>query len=62
MTASWVVREKGSGKVILETFNRKVVKALNTEKYEAVPIQEHLAGINQRLREEREAERQGVQQ
>jgi hypothetical protein len=44
--ASWVIREKATGKVIAETFDRKKVDALNTEKYEAVPILEHLQGLN----------------
>lgn len=45
-TASWVIREKGTGKVVMETFDRNKVDALNTNKYEAVPIQEHLASLN----------------
>jgi hypothetical protein len=45
-TASWVIREKKTGKVVMETFDRKKVDALNTKKYEAVPIQEHLASLN----------------
>ena len=45
--ASWVIREKETGKVVLETFDRKNVDALNTQKYEAVPIREHLAGLNE---------------
>lgn len=47
-TASWVIREKATGKVIMETFDRAKVDALNTEKYEAVPILEHLVGLNQK--------------
>lgn len=43
---SWVIREKATGKVIMETFDRKKVDALNTAKYEAVPIAQHLAGLN----------------
>lgn len=46
MTASWVIREKDTGRVIAETFNRSLVDALNTVRYEAVPITEHLASIN----------------
>jgi hypothetical protein len=45
-TASWVIREKATGRVIMETFDKRVVDRLNTTKYEAVPIHEHLAGIN----------------
>jgi Inorganic Pyrophosphatase len=44
--SSWVIREKATGAVIAETFDRKKVAALNTEKYEAVPIREHLASLS----------------
>lgn len=46
--ASWVIREKSSGNVVMETFDRKKVEALNTEKFDAVPIAEHLASLNQK--------------
>lgn len=48
MSASWVIREKVTGRVIMETFNRSVVLALNTSRYEAVPIRDHLASLNQK--------------
>lgn len=48
--ASWVIREKATGAVIMETFDKNHVVNLNTSKYEAVPINEHLAGINQAMR------------
>lgn len=48
VTASWVVREKATGKVLFETFDQKKVNALNTTKYEAVPIHEYLASLNRR--------------
>lgn len=44
--ASWIIREKATGKVIFETFNRHLGDTLNTEKYEFVPILEHLQSIN----------------
>ena len=44
--ASWVIRNRETGEVIMETFDRKKVEALKTEKYEAVPIQKHLASLN----------------
>lgn len=47
-TASWVIREKATGKVLFETFDKKKVDALNIAKYEAVPIGEYLASLNQR--------------
>lgn len=43
---SWVIREKVSKKVILETFNIKIVKALNKTKYEAIPILKYLQEFN----------------
>lgn len=46
--ASWVIRDRSTGQAVLETFDRKKVEALNTAKYEAVPIGEHLAGLNRR--------------
>lgn len=48
--ASWVIREKATGAVIMETYDKNKVDILNTSKYEAVPINEHLAGINQAMR------------
>lgn len=41
-TASWVIREKATGRVIMETFEPRKVAALNTAKYEAVPILAYL--------------------
>jgi len=45
-TASWVIREKESGRVICETFEQRCVDALNTQKYEAVPILAYLQSLN----------------
>lgn len=45
-TASWVIREKVSKKVICETYDPAKVAALNKTKYEAVPILEYLASLN----------------
>lgn len=44
--ASWVIKEKATGNVILETFDKAKVDALNTDKYEATPIGKHLASFN----------------
>lgn len=46
MTASWIIRNKETGEVIAETFNKRVVEALNVKKYEAVPILNHLVSMN----------------
>lgn len=47
-TASWVIKNKETGDVVMETFDKKKVDALNTKKYEAVPIQEHLASLSEK--------------
>jgi hypothetical protein len=44
--ASWVIREKATGEVVMETTDPAKVRALNTERFEAVPIQQYLAGLN----------------
>ncbi|MNP93542.1 Transglycosylase SLT domain protein [compost metagenome] len=49
-TASWVIRNKETGEVIAETFDKKKVDALNTEKYEAVPVQQHLGEVNESIK------------
>lgn len=44
-TASWVIRNKRTKEVLLETFDTKLVQALNTAIYEAVPILDYLQEI-----------------
>ena len=46
--ASWVIRNKDTGEVVMETFDRAKVQALNTAKYEAVPVKEYLASLNKK--------------
>lgn len=46
-TASWVVKDRATGEVIMETFDRNAVAALRTDRFEAVPIEDHLASLNQ---------------
>lgn len=43
---SWVIRNKATGEVLFETFDKRKVDALNTAKYEAVPVQKYLSGLN----------------
>lgn len=50
-TASWAIRNKDTGEVVMETFDQKKVDALNTDKYEAVPIQQHLAEVNASIKD-----------
>jgi hypothetical protein len=45
---SWVIRNRETKAVVCETFNPRVVTALNTQKYEAVSIGEYLASLNRR--------------
>lgn len=51
-SASWVIRVKATGVVLFETFDRKAVAALNTTKYEAVPILDYLVGLNAAIKAE----------
>jgi hypothetical protein len=48
MSASWVIRERATGKAVMETFNRATADRVNLEKYEVVPIMEHLQSLNRR--------------
>lgn len=43
--SSWVIRNKQTKEVLLETFDTKLVQALNTAIYEAVPILNYLQEI-----------------
>lgn len=45
-TASWVVRNKETKEVLFETYDQNKVDALNSDKYEAVPILAYLQSIN----------------
>jgi len=44
--SSWVIRNKETGEVIQETFQKSVADKVNTDKYEAVPVQQHLGEMN----------------
>jgi hypothetical protein len=48
--ASWILREKETGAVICETFDPAKVAALNTAKYEAVPILQYLQELNAKIK------------
>ena len=46
-TASWVVTERSTGRVILETFEEKTARHIETmPAYEVKPIMEYLTGLN----------------
>lgn len=48
---SWVITERLTGAVIVETFDEKKVAALNTAKYKATPILEHLQALNDSIKQ-----------
>lgn len=45
-THSWIIRNKFTGEIIMETFDRRKIEALNTSKYEAIPIGQYLGSLN----------------
>jgi hypothetical protein len=47
---SWILRNKETGQVMMETSDPTKVAALNTAKYEAVPIADYLAEIGRSAR------------
>lgn len=47
--ASWVIRNKETKEVIMETFDKAKVDALNTDKYEALPIQQYMGDLQDRI-------------
>ncbi|WP_020474504.1 hypothetical protein [Zavarzinella formosa] len=49
-SSGWVITEKATGKAIAETFLCHVAEAVNTEKYQAVPITEYLQGLNRKIK------------
>ena len=53
-TASWVVRHRETGAVLFETFSAATIAALNTAKYEAVPILAYLQELNRKSRADHE--------
>lgn len=44
--ASWVIRDKETGQIVMETFERRIVDDLNIRQFEAVPIDQYLASLN----------------
>jgi hypothetical protein len=51
MSETWVIRERDTGMVVLETFSPRFVAALNTVKYEAVPAAQYLGELNKSIKE-----------
>lgn len=46
---SYVIVDKNN-EPIFETFNSKIVNAINTDKYKAVPIRQYLEELNKRIK------------
>jgi hypothetical protein len=53
MSASYIIREKDTKRVLFETFNKTVVNRLNLEKYEAIPILEYLEKLNSDIKRDK---------
>lgn len=45
-SASVVVVERETGRVVCELFDRRLIEQINTSRYEAIPIQTYLASLN----------------
>jgi len=43
---SWVIRNKETGEVVFETWQKSVADKVNKDKYEAIPIADHLASLS----------------
>ena len=50
--SSFVVIRKEDGVAVFETFNHEIVKKLNKEKYEAIPIMKYLCDLNKKIKDE----------
>lgn len=50
--ASWVIVDIKTEKPVLETYSARMIEHLNTHRYKAIPIQEWLASINRRIKNE----------
>lgn len=59
-TASWVIRDKATGRAVFETFNPALARAVNPAKFEAVPILEYLQSVNRYTARIRALESEGL--
>jgi hypothetical protein len=57
---AWVLRNKTTGEPMMETSDPAKVRALNTAKYEAVPVGRHLADLNDKSTPASQWMRRGV--
>jgi len=49
LTNSWIITEKATGKVIWETWNPKIAKLINRDKYRVQTAHEYLVELNARV-------------
>ena len=47
---SWIIKTRKGGNIVCETYNSRLVAALNTEKYYAVNAIAHLQGLKVAIR------------
>ena len=47
---SWIVTDRVTGKAVLETYNRKVIDAINQTRYRVEPALEYLCRVNREIR------------
>lgn len=50
--ASYVIIKKGTLEAVFETYNKKLLKHINTKKYKAIPIYEYLTKLNENIKNE----------
>jgi hypothetical protein len=49
-SASWVICDRATGAVLFETFDRATAMKIDQEKFEAVPVREHLHRLNMKIK------------
>lgn len=47
---SYIIVEKSTGKAVCELFSQSTAKAINKDKYEAIPALEYLQNFNKQLK------------
>lgn len=49
-TGSWIVVDRLTGRSVLETFSKRVVQAVNRDKYEVLEAGDYLGRMNQQIK------------
>lgn len=50
-SSSWIIINKATGNAVLETFSQRYAEAVNTERYQVVPVLEYLQELNRKIKE-----------